>query len=121
MADAGLNELADGSNDDGAAGEGHDQPAPAGQAVEGVVGESGRCIGRYPVSAAAAAFIGGVLGGWLAGRLFARGSERRPSARVRRGPWVADADKEAILNWEDEGGSVRTARKQSAALSRDRL
>jgi hypothetical protein len=112
MTDAGLNRLADGSNDEGAAGEGQNLVAPAGQAVEGVAGESKRCIGRYPVSAAAAAFAGGVLGGWLAGRLISRGPKRRTSARVRRGPRGASADKEAILKWEDEGGSVLSASKK---------
>lgn len=112
MTDAGLNKLADGSNADGAAGEGRNLVAPAGQAVEGVAGESKQCIGRYPVSAAAAAFAGGVLGGWLAGRLISRGSKRRPFARVRRVPRGGGVDKEAILKWEDEGGSVLSARKK---------
>ena len=85
-------------------------------AVEEVIEETERCIGHYPVSAVAATFAGGVLGGWLVGRLAARGPKTRRPARGTEGPPEPGAGKgnrEAVLNWEDEGGRGAPERRQT--------
>ena len=84
--------------------------------AEHAVEETNRCFRRYASGAVLATFAGGVLGGWLVGRIVARGSKTRRPARGTEGqpePGAGKGYREAVLNWEDEGGRGAPEERQT--------
>jgi excisionase family DNA binding protein len=75
------------------------------RAYDILIGETAQCVRRYPLSALAAAFGGGVLAGWLIARnlktqFYAGRKERQRASETK-------ANQRAISVWENEGGAYR--------------
>lgn len=70
------------------------------------IAETAQCVRRYPLSAVAAAFGGGVLAGWLIAHNL---KTQFCAGRKERQQWASEtkANKRAISIWENEGGAYR--------------
>ena len=78
--------------------------ALAGRAADILIAETARCIRQYPLSAAAAAFGGGLLAGWLISRNL-EGRHYAGREESRRMAFEDEARRRAISTWENEGGA----------------